>query len=372
MIAPDRLAQLDAELDAFGVSAERVAHVIATATAAKMSLEDVDVALGSLSERFETRVPDGSLARSGSWERAPSDPGVSRAPELAASDPGSGVLDVDPRSLVGVELPAVLSERPPSSEGLPIAVDDDDVEATGESDRSSIEISIEPSEPGLHDAPSIEASDAPAESALSASSLFDSDEGTDVHGRSELAAAESALIAAAGISALELDIDGEPTSGSHTSSAPVARRNSEQSSAKFSVPRDSVHPSPKSVIPAPPSSADLDADLASILADELAQPAAQPEQELESEATALFSADMFGALHEPSLAELISRPPPPDLDGDPADAVEIDIDDDVLVYEASAAPQPPPPPSGTRPPPGRSVPPPSPPGFLGRLLNRKP
>jgi hypothetical protein len=378
MIAPDRLAKLDAELDALGVSADRVTHVIASSRVAGMSLEDVDAALGSLSSRFETRVPDGALARSGSWERAPSDPGTAHAPEVEVSggEVGSGVLEVDPQSLANAELPAVLSERPASTDGVPIAVETLEAEAEpargepsiDDGDRPSIEISIEPSEPGLSEAP--DADDEPSEdrpsieSGLAESALFDAVEGTDTHQTAELAAAEASLRAAAGISALELELEGDV----------IVSPPREQSSAKFAVPRDSVHPSPKSVIP-PPTSADLDADLASILADEL-EPASSPAEtageELESEATALFSADMFGASSEPSLAELVSRPPPADADGDPADAVEIDIDDDVLVYDAGPAAPPPPPPSGTRPPPGRSVPPPSPPGFLGRLLNRKP
>ncbi|MBN8613408.1 MAG: hypothetical protein J0L92_22635, partial [Deltaproteobacteria bacterium] len=353
MIAPDRLAKLDAELDALGVSADRVANVLTSSRGAGMSLDDVDAALGSLSSRFETRVPDGSLARSGSWERAPSDPGAAPVIE-SAREAGSGVLDVDPLSLAHAELPAVLSERPPSTDGIPIAVESLDAQAepaTGQSpiddgDRPSIEISIEPSEPGLSEAPDAGADDGPSEdrpsieSGLAESALFDADEGTDTHQTAELAAAEASLRAAAGMSALELEIEGDV----------VATPPREQSSAKFAVPRDSVHPSPKSVIP-PPTSADLDADLASILADELepaSSPAAPVGDELESEATALFSADMFGASAEPSLAELISRPPPADVDGDPADAVEIDIDDDVLVYDAGPAAPPPPPPSGTR------------------------
>jgi hypothetical protein len=222
--------------------------------------------------------------------------------------------------------------------------------------RPSIEIMVDPTDTSLRD------------------SLFDGIEGTDVHGRAEIEAAEAELAAQTAArhsqaptssSALELELEGEP--------APRI----EQSSAKFSVPKDSVHPSPKSVIPPPaPSTGDLDADLASILADEL-EPAPPPAEasdeggeELEAEATALFSADMFGAAGEPSLAELISRPPPAQTDGD-SDSLEIEIDDDVLVYEAA----PEPPPTGTRPPPppGRSAPPPpAKPGFLGRLLNRKP
>ena len=365
MLSPQRLLEIDEALDAFGIPERKLARSVDAARGAKMSLADVDAALGSLAGRFETRVPEGALARSGSWTRVDS----------SERDAGSGLVEVDPATIDPTHLPAVLSERPPPpDEGTSTAETDlvdgapTDGASTGQSRalmadeepvdpeaRSSIEITVDPADTSLRD------------------SLFDGitdgvGEGTDVHGRADIEAAEAELAgrmrtsqAPSSASALELELEGE--------APPI-----EQSSAKFSVPKDSVHPSPKSVIPPPMSSQDLDADLASILADEL-EPApagtAAPEgEELEAEATALFSADMFGAAAEPSLAELISRPPPPQTDGD-SDSLEIEIDDDVLVYEAA----PEPPPTGTRPPPppGRSAPPPpAKPGFLGRLLNRKP
>jgi hypothetical protein len=360
-MSPERLSEIDEALDAFGIPQRKLARSIEAARGAKMSLAEVDAALESLAGRFETRVPEGALARSGSWAREPSSD---------ERDAGSGLVDINPAAVDASQLPAVLSERPPPAEDettttaetrIEAGLDAKDGASTGQTPalmadedpvdpeaRPSIEIMVEAGDGSLRD------------------SLFDGiGEGTDVHGRAEIAAAEAELAARpsqapTSSSALELELEAEP--------APRI----EQSSAKFSVPKDSVHPSPKSVIPPPPG--DLDADLASILADEL-EPAPAPEpadggDELEAEATALFSADMFGAAGEPSLAELISRPPPAQSDGD-SDSLEIEIDEDVLVYEAA----PEPPVTGTRPPPppGRSAPPPpAKPGFLGRLLNRKP
>lgn len=343
-----RLASVDDELDRFGIAATRLDAVRARARAERVSLAEADAALSSLTIGVETLlpsegIPEGAVAKPGSWDRR-------SEPPIAG---GSGLVEVDPSQLEDAQLPPALTEPPPPS--------GDEVEvnipraplALEEGDRPSVEITIE------GDRPSVELTVEPGVSAL-----FDDDEGTQVHGHSIGIDASEAAMAP---SALELELEGEP------SDLPASTT---QSSAKFSVPHDSPHPSPKSVIPPPPPSADLDAELASILADELERPAeAAPDvaDELEPEATALFSADMFGASEEPSLAELVSRPPPPDVDGsrDP-DSLEIEIDDDVLVYEAEA--QPVPPPTGTRPPPPppRSAPPPpGKPGFLGRLLNRK-
>jgi hypothetical protein len=313
-MTPERLSEIDEALDAFGVPRPGLARAVELSREAKMSLAEVDAALESLAGRFETRVPEGALARSGSWERA-----------RASRDAGSGRVEVD-ATIDPIHLPAVLSDRPPA-EKVTIPAETSEPNDVSEA-RPSIEIMVDAADTSLRD------------------SLCG--DGTDVHG----VAGESQ--APIGSSALELELEGEP--------APSI----EQASAKFSVPKDSVQPSPKSVIPPP---ADLDAELASILAEELepAAPAASDEgDEVEGEATALFSADMFGAAEEPSLAELISPPRP--TDGD-SDSLEIDIDDEVLVYEATDAP-----PTDTRPPPppGPSAPPPAKPGFLGRLLNRKP
>ncbi|MBX7193188.1 MAG: hypothetical protein K1X94_14130 [Sandaracinaceae bacterium] len=356
MVSRDRLAEIDRELDAFGLSSTRIDAVLARARDARMTAAEVDLALASLDERFETRVPEGALARSGSWARPEPSPASTQVAASAELEPA-------PSPLEEAQLPAVLSERPPSTEGIEV-----DLAPT------TAEVPLEASDPvDPDDRPSVEIRIEPATSLAD----DDVDEGTDVLGRAELAAAEAAREAELAIdevaaprtsqpppvsnSALELDIEGEPAS------VPVTP---EQSSAKFSVPKDSVHPSPKSVIPPPPTAAELEADLASMLADELQPPEAPADEpaELESEATALFSADMFGAAPEPNLAELISRPPPA---GDSSD-VEIDIDEDVLVYESESAASPPSPGTRPPPPPPRSAPPPpGKPGFLGRLLNRK-
>jgi hypothetical protein len=311
-MTPERLSEIDEALDAFGVPQYGLARAVELSREAKMSLAEVDAALESLAGRFETRVPEGALARSGSWERA-----------RASRDAGSGRVEVD-ATIDPIHLPAVLSDHPPAEK---------------------VTIPAETSEPNdVSEArPSIEIMDVGAVAAERVAERRVR--------RVDLAGESQAPI---GSSALELELEGEP--------APSI----EQASAKFSVPKDSVHPAPKSVIPPP---ADLDAELASILAEELepAAPAASDEgDEVEGETTALFSADMFGAAEEPSLAELISPPRP--TDGD-SDSLEIDIDDEVLVYEATDAP-----PTDTRPPPppGPSAPPPAKPGFLGRLLNRKP
>lgn len=358
-MSPERLSEIDEALDAFGIPQRKLARSIEAARGAKMTLAEVDAALESLAGRFETRVPEGALARSGTWTREPSSD---------ERDAGSGLVEIDPAAVDASQLPAVLSERPPPAEDETTTTAETGLEArdgasTGQT--AALMADEEPVDPEAR--PSIEITVDPADTSLR-DSLFDGiGEGTDVHGRAEIEAAEAELAARSArasqaptsSSALELELEAEPPP------------RIEQSSAKFSVPKDSVHPSPKSVIPPPPG--DLDADLASILADELEPAAPVPSEggdELEAEATALFSADMFGAGGEPSLAELISRPPPAQSDGD-SDSLEIEIDEDVLVYEAA----PEPPSTGTRPPPppGRSAPPPpAKPGFLGRLLNRKP
>ena len=361
MASTERLSEIDEALDAFGIPQRKLARSIEAARGAKMSLAEVDAALASLAGRFETRVPDGALARSGSWARAEGSD---------ERDAGSGLVEVDPATIDPTHLPAVLSERPPAPDDVTSTAETSVAELEGKDGPSTGQTPVlmtdeEPVDPDAR--PSIEIMVDAGDTSLR-DSLFDGiGEGTDVHGRADIDAAEAELAgrnsqAPTSSSALELELEAEPP-------------RIEQSSAKFSVPKDSVHPSPKSVIPPPMTSGDLDADLASILADELepAPPAEASEtsgDELESEATALFSADMFGAGGEPSLAELISRPPPAQTDGD-SDSLEIEIDDEVLVYEAAPEPAP----TSTRPPPppGRSAPPPpAKPGFLGRLLNRKP
>jgi hypothetical protein len=175
--------------------------------------------------------------------------------------------------------------------------------------------------------------------------------------------------------ALELELESSAAGAPAPSPEPEPER---VRAATFPPPHDVEHPSPGSIVPPPPT--DLDAELASILADELegaeASGEAPLEDEMSPEPTALFSAEMFGATEEPSLDKLMSEIPPPLAEDD----VEIDLDEEVVVEEAvEAAPSPrsqmPPPPSMTRPPPppGRSVPPAAAkPGFLGRLLNKKP
>ncbi len=335
-----RLTSIDAELDGFGVEPSRLEAVRARALGTRSTLEEVDTALASLGSGrlVETQlpsegIPEGAIARPGTWERSQSVPAPS-------PEPASGLVEVDPAQLDDSQLPPALTEPPPrSDQEVVVSVPRLDGALADDGERSSIEISIERWSPGA----------------------FDDDEGTQVHAH-EVGLPPAPAVSAP--SALELELEGEP---SDLPSSPT------QSSAKFSVPHDPPHPSPKSVIPPPPPSADLDAELASILADELENPPSPADEpaELEPEATALFSADMFGAAgDEPSLAELVSRPPPPDIGAEP-DSLEIEIDEDVLVYEAAAEPAPPT--TGTRPPPPpRSAPPPAAkPGFLGRLLNRK-
>jgi len=336
-----RLTSIDAELDGFGVEPSRLDAVSARAREQRLALDAVDAALESLGNGrvVETMlpsegIPEGVVARPGSWERR------SSLPSALPSAPGSGLVELDPALIEASQLPPALTEPPPpSGDEVPVAPPRVDGQLADDGERSSIEISIEAGDQGA----------------------FAEYEGTEVHGHDDgPAAAVDDGIAA---SALELELEGESTDLPSSVT---------QSSAKFSVPHDSPHPSPRSVIPPPPPGADLDAELASILADELENAAAPAGQPLGSgpEGTGRFSAGRFGAAgDEPSLAELVSRPPPPDVDA-AADSLEIEIDEDVLVYEAEPAA----PPTGTRPPPppSRSAPPaPGKPGFLGRLLNRK-
>lgn len=350
MVDQARLRSVDEELDGFGIDSARLEAVRARAITSRLSLTAVDEALGSLAGRFETQVPEGVVARPASWSRA-SEPAPREIPEDA-----SGLVEVDERVLAAAPLPAVLSDVPPPLDASS-AVDDG-------ADRPSVEIFVEVGAEPVEEAEREAAADARPGTDPAPAGVPD-----------ELAASGPEV--APTPSALELELEPAPP----MEVAPPR-------SASFAPPRDSVHPRPGSVVPPPPS-ADLDAELASILAEELAGREPEPtddDADFEPEPTALFSADMFGATEEPSLAQLVSQPPPAgadvadlaDLEGE-EDSLEIDIDEDAMIVDAAPAPAAPVmasrlPPQGTRPPPppSKSMPPEAgKPGFLGRLLNRK-
>jgi hypothetical protein len=205
-------------------------------------------------------------------------------------------------------------------------------------------------------------------------------------------AAEPPSAASPAAFALELDLETSLAGAQAPESSVAPAVDEPEASAElrrstFPPPRDAEHP-PSGSIVAPPPADDLDAELASILAEELEgaeQVGDVPlADDLEPEPTALFSADMFGATEEPSLDELVSEMPPA-VDALELDALDIDIEEEEVVEDDGASPssysQAPPPPS-QMPPPTLSRPPPPPPksiapgppkpGFLGRLLHKKP
>jgi hypothetical protein len=310
MASTERLSEIDTALDAFGVSADKLAACVALAAQARMPLAEVDAALTALAERFETRVPDGLQARSGSWRR----PGAARdagdaVGEVGASEAGIGEVGIGEVGIgeVGVDvageldtnlLPAALSEPPPRPEP-PSEV------------RSNV-----------------------------------AEEGSPLEKEERSFASDA--------SALELELESE-------SPPPGA--------ARPSPSRDGAAAVTRSVPPPALLDIDLDADLASILAEELGpSPSADTGEgdELAAEPTALFSADLFGAGAEPSLDGLLSEAA---LEGEELESLEIDLDDSEVFEEAPPASPPPLP--GSEALPVEAGPVPAQPGFLGRLLNRK-
>ena len=277
MASTERLSEIDTALDAFGVSADKLAACVALAAQARMPLAEVDAALTALAERFETRVPDGLQARSGSWRR----PGAARdagdaVGEVGASEAGIGEVGIGE---VGVDvageldtslLPAALSEPPPRPEP-PSEV------------RSNV-----------------------------------AEEGSPLEKEERSFASDA--------SALELELESE---------SPPPR------AARPSSSRDGAAAVSRSVPPPALLDIDLDADLASILAEELGpSPSADTGEgdELAAEPTALFSADLFGAGAEPSLDGLLSEAA---LEGEELESLEIDLDDSEVFEEAPPASPPP-------------------------------
>lgn len=326
MIDEARLRSVDDELAGLGVEPARLEAVVARARASRPTLAEADEALAALGSGFDTKVPEGAVARPASWRQAAAAP-------VSAREPESGLVEVDEAALASAPLPAVLSDALPAGEG---------------EDRISVEIAVEVTPPSGESDP----------------------------GEGAIAAAESGPTTDAPPAPLELELEAAPAAAAPEPAAPEPAPEPERvRRGTFPPPHDVAHPSPSSVVPPPP--ADLDAELASILADELegSEPSGEEplEGELAPEPTALFSAEMFGATEEPSLDKLMSEIPPPMAE----EAVEIDLDEEVVVEEAAPPPPPrshAPPPSLTRPPPppGRSVPPgPEKPGFLGRLLGKK-
>ena len=152
MASTERLSEIDTALDAFGVSADKLAACVALAAQARMPLAEVDAALTALAERFETRVPDGLQARSGSWRR----PGAARDAGDAVGEVGIGEVGVDVAGELDTSLlPAALSEPPPrpeppsevrsnvAEEGSPLEKE----ERSFASDASALELELESESP---------------------------------------------------------------------------------------------------------------------------------------------------------------------------------------------------------------------------------
>jgi hypothetical protein len=310
MASTERLSEIDTALDAFGVSADKLAACVALAAQARMPLAEVDAALTALAERFETRVPDGLQARSGSWRR----PGAARDAGDAVGEVGIGEVGIGEVGIGEVGMGEVR------------------VDVAGELDTSLLPAAL--SEPPPRPEPPSEVRSNVAE------------EGSPLEKEERSFASDA--------SALELELESE---------SPPPR------AARPSSSRDGAAAVSRSVPPPALLDIDLDADLASILAEELGpSPSADTGEgdELAAEPTALFSADLFGAGAEPSLDGLLSEAA---LEGEELESLEIDLDDSEVFEEAQPASPPPLP--GLEALPVEAGPVPAQAGFLGRLLNRK-
>jgi hypothetical protein len=320
MASTERLSEIDTALDAFGVSADKLAACVALAAQARMPLAEVDAALTALAERFETRVPDGLQARSGSWRR----PGAARDAGDAVGEVGIGEVGIGEVGIGEVGIGEVgIGE---------VGIGEVGVDVAGELDTSLLPAAL--SEPPPRPEPPSEVRSNVAE------------EGSPLEKEERSFASDA--------SALELELESE---------SPPPR------AARPSSSRDGAAAVSRSVPPPALLDIDLDADLASILAEELGpSPSADTGEgdELAAEPTALFSADLFGAGAEPSLDGLLSEAA---LEGEELESLEIDLDDSEVFEEAQPASPPPLP--GLEALPVEAGPVPAQAGFLGRLLNRK-
>ncbi len=382
MLAPAQLAEIDATLDALGVTRERAQASVARLRTARLSLAEVDEALAALDSRFDTRPPEGEAAHARSWadERAArsSQPLPARRDDAVVVDAEElpPVLSSPPAPIAETDASAIIAAPSREPEAAGTAAGDPSREAPSALSEADLfgDVEAPDGSESLLGEPTIGGARIPRDpssGALSPESSLDASASSDEGG------ARAAPRSPSGSLALELEgVPEEPLSPLASAPAPALE-------ARASLEREAeggASPEPSPLLGA---GADLDAELADILADELEHPASErpAADDFDAEPTALFSADMFGASEEPSLDALVSELPPPDAGG----ALEIELDDAFLLDDAEEATAQRPPPASQRPPPLPSQsPPPSatpgspsrPPasgkqGFLGRLLNRK-